>query len=63
VISFLANHITGAHYNPAITFCMLFKRGVKFNRILAIFYIIAQFLGGLVGAILGILVTKHGASL
>lgn len=63
VLSFLANHITGAHYNPAVTVAMLFKRDVSFSRILCIFYLIAQFAGGLVGAILGIIITKNGAFL
>ena len=63
VISFLSEPITGAHYNPAITFAHLFKRDAKFNKILCIFYLIAQFTGGLVGAVLGIFFTKYGAFL
>jgi len=63
VIILLAEPITGAHYNPAITFAHLFKREAKFNKILCIFYLIAQFAGGFVGAVLGIFFTKHGAFL
>ena len=41
VISFLANHVTGAHFNPAISLAYLFKRDTGFSKILVLFYFIA----------------------
>ena len=46
--------ISGSHFNPAITFSYMLgnvKSG-KFDRILGIFYILAQFAGAFIGAIL-----------
>ncbi|KAM4702339.1 aquaporin-5-like [Discoglossus pictus] len=41
-------HISGAHINPAVTFAFLVGSQISILR--AIFYIVAQILGGLVGA-------------
>ncbi|MGH2561257.1 MAG: MIP/aquaporin family protein [Thermomicrobiales bacterium] len=43
-----AGHISGGHFNPAVTIGFYFARRIDTNRALA--YIIAQLLGGLVGA-------------
>ena len=45
--------ISGAHYNPAISIAYMFRKDVgHFPRILGVAYIIAQILGGFVGALL-----------
>jgi glycerol uptake facilitator-like aquaporin len=41
LISFMSLHVSGAHYNPAVTFAFFFKRDTNFSKILSIFYIIA----------------------
>ena len=49
----LSAPISGSHYNPAVTLAFMFRRDVgRFSRMLGIFFIICQFLGGLCGAIL-----------
>ena len=48
-IIFSYGHISGAHVNPAVTAGLLIGGHVKIDR--AIFYWIAQFLGGIVAAI------------
>jgi aquaporin Z len=63
LISFVANHITGAHFNPAITIAYLFKRDTNFNRVLVIFYILAQSAGALIGGLLAFLITRTGGAL
>jgi len=40
--------ISGAHFNPAITIAMIIVKRIEWTT--ALFYIISQFLGGLVGA-------------
>jgi MIP family channel proteins len=46
---FSYGHISGAHFNPAVTAGLLIGGDVKIDR--AIFYWIAQFLGGIVAAL------------
>lgn len=41
-------HISGSHYNPALTLAMVIVKRIDWTT--ALFYIISQFLGGLVGA-------------
>jgi aquaporin TIP len=43
-------HISGGHFNPAVTFGFLVTRRIA--PILALFYWVAQFLGAIVGALL-----------
>ncbi|MGI9253120.1 MAG: MIP/aquaporin family protein [Thermomicrobiales bacterium] len=43
-------HISGGHFNPAVTIAMLATGRIGLNK--AIAYIVAQLLGGLVGALL-----------
>ena len=45
--------ISGSHFNPAITFAFMLRRGdAKFPISRGIMYIVAQLLGGYVGALL-----------
>jgi aquaporin Z len=48
-IIFSYGHISGAHVNPAVTAGLLVGRQIKLDR--AIYYWIAQFLGGIVAAV------------
>ena len=41
----------------------MFKPDPPFNRILFIFYLLSQMLGGLIGALLGFMITKTGGEL
>ena len=41
-------HVSGCHVNPAVTFGLMFGR--KIGVILSILYIVAQCLGGIIGA-------------
>ena len=63
IISFISVNISGAHYNPAITFSYLFKRDTGFTRVQVIFYFIAQFAGGFLGAFLAWIITKQGGDM
>lgn len=45
--------ISGSHYNPAISLAFMLRKDVgNFPRPLGIAYIISQFLGGFLGALL-----------
>jgi glycerol uptake facilitator-like aquaporin len=45
--------ISGAHYNPAISLAFMLRKDIgHFPRPLGIMYIIIQFLGGFLGALL-----------
>lgn len=53
VLTIFGCKISGAHYNPAISFAFMLRKDVgNFPRPLAIAYIIFQCLGGFLGAIL-----------
>lgn len=41
VVSFFSYHVSGAHYNPAVSFAFLFKPEAPFNKILFIFYVLS----------------------
>src|SRR3972149_4055143 len=47
---YLFNSVSGAHFNPAVTFALALNRTVKWAE--AIFYWIAQFLGAVLAAAL-----------
>ena len=49
---YMGRHISGGHYNPAVTLAVL-MRG-KIDRSDAIYYIVAQVLGGLVAAMMAV---------
>ena len=50
VMASAVGHISGGHFNPAVTFGFLITR--RITAMLAVVYWIAQFLGALVGALL-----------
>jgi glycerol uptake facilitator-like aquaporin len=53
VLIIFGQRISGAHYNPAVTLVNMLRRDTgKFPRLLGIFYILSQLLGGFVGALL-----------
>lgn len=54
---FMGGHVSGAHYNPAVTFGV-FLRG-RISRGLAIWYVLAQLAGGFTGALLSYLATGY----
>jgi aquaporin Z len=49
VLVYSGGHISGAHYNPAVTFAMYLKKAI--SKADAISYVIAQFLGGLTASV------------
>ena len=53
VLIMFSARISGSHYNPIITFSYMIGnvRQGRFDRILGLFYIAAQFLGAFVGAL------------
>jgi len=55
--------VSGSHYNPAVSLAFLFKPDPPYNRVLFIFYVLAQAAGGLLGALLSFMITKTGGSL
>ena len=60
----LGARISGSHYNPAITLAYTLRRNVgNFSRWMCIAYIIAQFIGIFVGALLAFLFTADGGKL
>lgn len=60
VMVYAGGHISGAHYNPAVTLAV-FIRG-KITPVLMLQYWAAQLLGGLCGALISHLVTGNNAS-
>ena len=65
IITMLTVRISGAHYNPAISFACLLKRDSEnsFPKILGIFYIVAQFIGAILGAFIAYFLTLDGGNL
>ena len=63
ITSLFAFTISGAHFNPIITLCQMLRRNSNFGsrRLKGILYILAQMLGGLVGAFLCTLIYKGDA--
>jgi len=57
VMIFMVGHISGAHYNPAVTLAVLLSGRQKISIPLSIGYWIVQIIGGLLGAI-----TAYGLS-
>ncbi len=60
VMVYAGGHISGAHYNPAVSLAVLIRG--KITASLMFQYWIAQLLGGLCGAIVSHLVTGNNAS-
>lgn len=61
VMVYAGSHISGGHYNPAVTLALL-MRG-KVDRSDAIYYIVAQMLGGLVAAMMAVFLLNCGGSM
>ncbi len=58
---FAGGHISGAHYNPAVSFAVLLRGKIKVGEMIQ--YWIVQLLGGLIGAIASNFVTANEASI
>lgn len=65
IITMLTVRISGAHYNPAISFACLLKRDPEnsYPRLLGVFYIIAQFIGAIIGGFIAFFLTLDGGNL
>jgi glycerol uptake facilitator-like aquaporin len=58
VMVFAGGHISGAHYNPAVSLAMVIRRKMKISEMF--FYWIAQLMGGFLGALTSHVITgKH----
>ena len=53
IITLFGVAVSGSHFNPAITIAIMFRKNSNFGsrRLLGIMYIIAQMLGGILGAV------------
>jgi len=60
VLVFMGGHVSGAHYNPAVTLGV-FLRG-KISKGLAFWYVVFQILGGFFGALLCYMTTGYHPS-
>ena len=65
MITMMTARISGAHYNPAVTFVCMFKRDNEenFPKSLGFVYILAQFIGAFAGAMLSYFLLGNGGSL
>ena len=53
ILLIFSARISGSHFNPAITLAFMFRRDTgRFSRMLGLLYILAQYAGAFVGAIL-----------
>ena len=59
ILILVLSPISGAHFNPAVTLSELVQKRMRFDE--ASFFIVAQFSGGVVGAILANLMFKNPA--
>ena len=59
VMVFAGGHISGAHYNPAVTLGVLIRGKVKVSDVVP--YMIAQIIGALLAAVVTIKVLRAGA--
>ena len=55
---YAAWHISGAHFNPAVTLAVLMRR--KIDRTDALYYIVAQIAGAIVASLFGVLFLNVG---
>ena len=52
ILLIFSARISGSHFNPAITLAFMFRRDTgRFSRKLGLLYILAQYLGSLIGAL------------
>ena len=58
VIILFGARISGSHYNPIITFSYIIGnvRQAKFDRILGLFYILAQFAGAMLAGFMNLMI-------
>ena len=61
VLLWVFQHVSGGHFNPAVSFGFLVSRRVSLAR--GIFYIVAQIVGGILGNLLLKGLSKDGATL
>jgi len=53
ILLIFSARISGSHFNPAITLAFMFRRDTgRFSRMLGLLYILAQYLGALLGALI-----------
>jgi glycerol uptake facilitator-like aquaporin len=50
ILAYTFGHVSGAHFNPAVTFAMALNGSIKWLQ--AVFYWVAQFAGAILGAFL-----------
>jgi len=62
VIILFGARISGSHYNPIITFSYIIGniRQAKFDRILGLFYILAQFAGAMLAGFMNLMLNSTG---
>ena len=60
VLLLFGTSISGGHYNPCVTLVVMVRKNSSFasRRLLGILFIIAQFLGGLIAAVMGRFLTN-----
>ena len=52
ILLIFSARISGSHFNPAITLAFMFRRDTgRFSRKLGLLYILAQYLGAIIGAL------------
>lgn len=63
VITLFGMNISGAHFNPCITLAQMVRRSSSFGRrrLLGIMYIVAQVVGGIIGACAIATLLKEGS--
>jgi len=63
IITLFGVAISGAHFNPAVTVVFMLRRNSSFGsrRLFGILYIVAQFLGGFLAAVVSLFII-HGAN-
>jgi glycerol uptake facilitator-like aquaporin len=53
IVLIMGANISGSHYNPAVTLAFMFRKdNGRFRRLLGLLYMVAQFGGGIFGAVI-----------
>ena len=62
VIILFGQAISGAHYNPALTLVFMLRKNSQLGsrRLLGIMYIVAQYLGGIIAALVSLFLLSPG---
>ncbi len=65
MVTMLTIRVSGAHYNPAVSFAWMFKPGNSdnFPKSLGLVYIVAQYVGAFLGALVAFFLTSSGGGL